>query len=90
MGKAKEKLIDPLNDCALGLGSTVTGSYKTMKRVFNFKETMTTLVNDTWNGVKDAIQAIERGENPNSVWNRVIIRTEQKDINTINKGLKRS
>ena len=57
---------------------------------FNFKETMTTLVNDTWNGVKDAIQAIERGENPNSVWNRVIIRTEQKDINTINKGLKRS
>lgn len=90
LGKAKEKLIDPLNDCALGLGSTVTGSYKTMKRVFNFKETMTTLVNDTWNGVKDAIQAIERGENPNSVWNRVIIRTEQKDINTINKGLKRS
>lgn len=90
MGKAKEKLIDPLNDCAIGLGTTVTGSYKTIKRVFNFKETMTTLVNDTWNGVKDAIQSIERGENPNSVWNRVIIRTEQKDINTINKGFKRS
>jgi hypothetical protein len=89
LGKAKEKLIDPLNDCAIGLGSTFTG-YKTMKRVFNFKETMTTLVNDTWNGIKDAIQAIERGENPNSVWNRVIIRTEQKDINTINKGFKQS
>lgn len=90
MGKAKEKLIDPLNDCAIGLGATVTESYQTIKRVFNFKETMTTLVNDTWNGVKDAIQSIERGENPNSVWNRVIIRTEQKDINTINKGIKRS
>jgi hypothetical protein len=90
MGKAKEKLIDPLNDCAIGLGATVTGSYQTIKRVFNFKETMTTLVNDTWNGVKDAIQSIERGENPNSVWNKVIIRTEQKDINTINKGIKRS
>lgn len=90
LGKAKEKLIDPLNDCAIGLGSTITGSYKTIKRVFNFKETMTSLVNDTWDGVKDAIQAIERGENPNSVWNRIILRTEQKDINTINKGFKQS
>lgn len=82
----KEEYLNPLKDCANGLGSSFTGSYEVMKRVFNFKETMTTLVNDTWNGVENAIREAERG-NINTAW-RIIFRTEQKDLNTTKKGIK--
>lgn len=81
MGKAKEKLIDPLKDCAIGLGSNITGSYKTMKKVFNFGDVYSTIINDTWNGVKEAIQAVLRGENPD----HIMIKTGQKDINNVHK-----
>lgn len=81
MGKAKEKLIDPLKDCAIGFGTTVTDSYKTMKRVFNFQEVYSTIAKDSFNGVEKASQAVLRGENPD----HIMIKTEQKVINNVHK-----
>lgn len=84
-GKVKETIFDPLKNCAKGLGATVTGSYNTVKRVFNFKETMTTITKDTWNGVENAIREAERG-NCDAAW-KILFRTEQKDLNTTKKGI---
>ena len=84
-GRVKETIFDPLKNCAKGLGATVTGSYNTVKRVFNFGETLTTITKDTWNGVENAIREAERG-NCDAAW-RILFRTEQKDLNTTKKGI---
>ncbi|MBQ3944641.1 MAG: hypothetical protein II670_03410, partial [Alphaproteobacteria bacterium] len=81
LGKAKEKLIDPLKDCAQGLGSSITGSYKTMKRVFNFEEVYSSIAKDSFNGFKENCQAVLRGENPD----HITIQTEQKVINNVHR-----
>lgn len=81
MDIVKEKAFDPLKDCAIGLGTNITGAYKTMKRVFDFGDVYSNIVNNTWNGVKEEMQAVLRGENPD----RIRLKTEQKAIYNVHE-----
>lgn len=83
--KAKEKLIDPLKDCAVGLGSSLSVTYETMKRVANFGDIYNEIVNNTWEGDKNAMNALVRGENPE----KYISKASRNNEKSIKNGYKR-